>query len=284
MGPTNVGPTRNRICMTADEFLKSGRLTEAISAAGEEIKAKPGDQRTRIFLFELLCFSGDLVRAQRQLDAVAAEDAEAEVNVARYRNVLAAEVVRRQVLSGRARPRMYEPIPAYADTHLRAAREIHEGHAETAAVLLAEAQGLWRPLKGAVDGESFEEFRDVDDLLAPFLEAIIQGEYHWIPWELIRSISLVAPKYLRDLCWIPARLELREGVAGETFLPVVYPDSHLHSDELVRLGRTTVWRTDCAGIALGAGQRLFDLGDADRAMLEIRELEFDHANANYSSR
>jgi type VI secretion system protein ImpE len=206
-----------------------------------------------------------------------------EVSIARYRTLLQAETVRRDVLSGRSRPRIPDPVPSYVSVHLNAARDLQEGHAGKAEELLAEAQSLRDPVRGRVNGESFEDFRDSDDLIAPFLEAVIEGEYCWVPWESIQLLSIPAPKYLRDLFWAPAHLELRTGVAGETYLPVLYSGSHLHPDDLVRLGRTTVWRTDCAGLALGAGQRLFDVGDNDRAILEIHELEFDDANAGNSS-
>src|SRR5262249_39624566 len=108
--------------MTANEFFKAGRLTEAGAAAGEDVKRKPGDQRARVFLFELLCFSGDLARAQKQLDAVAANDIEVEVSIARYRNLLAAEANRRKVMTGRARPHIPGQVPAYVEAHLEAAK------------------------------------------------------------------------------------------------------------------------------------------------------------------
>ena len=37
--------------MNASELFKAGRLTEAIDAQIKEVKAQPGDQARRVFLF-----------------------------------------------------------------------------------------------------------------------------------------------------------------------------------------------------------------------------------------
>src|SRR5581483_8846208 len=103
--------------MTAKEFLDAGKLDEAVAKLGQDVRANPGDQRARVFLFELLCFTGDLARAQKQLDVVAADDVDAELAVARYRNLLTAETIRRDVLSGRAKPRIVGTNPPYINLH-----------------------------------------------------------------------------------------------------------------------------------------------------------------------
>jgi type VI secretion system protein ImpE len=269
--------------MTANQLLDAGRLADAISKLSDDIRTNPTDLRARVFLFELLCFSGDLARAQKQLDAVTANEVKAEIAVARYRNLLAAEAARRDVFSGKSQPQIVGPRPEYIDLHIQAAKEIHEGKPDAALLSLERAADLRKPVSGRANGEPFDDFRDCDDVVAPFLEAFIEGTYNWIPWESVRSLLLSSPKYLRDLCWTPVKLELHSGPAGETYLPVLYAGSYLHSDDRIRLGRLTDWRTDCGELSLGIGQRLFAVGDDDRAVLEIREVWFDHADSNYSA-
>jgi protein involved in temperature-dependent protein secretion len=82
---------------------------------------------------------------------------------------------------------------------------------------------------------------------------------------------------------MPARLELKSGQVGETFLPVLYAESYLDSDDNIRLGRMSSWRSDCPGLSLGIGQRVFVVDDTDRPMLEIGELEFDDVNTGDAS-
>ncbi len=136
--------------MTANQLLDAGRLTEAIAKLSDDIKLNPGDLRSRVFLFELLCFSGDLVRAQKQLDVITGSEADAEVAVARYRNVLAAEALRRDVFSGKSLPHISDPRPAYADLHIAALKEVNEGKPDAALALLEQAAALQNPLGGSV--------------------------------------------------------------------------------------------------------------------------------------
>ena len=56
--------------MNAPELFKAGRLREAISAAAEAVKGHPSDAVLRAFYAELLCFVGELDRADKQLDAL----------------------------------------------------------------------------------------------------------------------------------------------------------------------------------------------------------------------
>src|SRR5262245_28118171 len=181
--------------MTAKELYQAGRLTEAIAKITEDIKANPADERARVFLFELLCFSGDLTRAQKQLDSITASEVDAEIAVARYRSLLAAEAVRRDVFAGKSRPRIPEPLPPYAALHLDALKHVSEANTKDAIALLEEAQALVPSMETLVNGNSSEDFGDGDDILRPFLEAVIEGSYWWIPWKSIQSLSLSQPKY-----------------------------------------------------------------------------------------
>jgi len=266
--------------MDAHEFLQAGQLSAAIAEVTEEVKAKPANFHGRTFLFELLCFSGDLDRAARQLDVIAQENADSEIAVQRYRNVLQGERARRRLFSEGLHPQLLPETPPYAQLHFDALNRIREGQQSEARSLLEKAEASRPALPGRLNGNRpFEDFKDCDDLVGPFLEAIIQAEYNWIPWEAVRSISIEPPKHVRDLIWIPARVELRRGVVGEAFLPVLYANSYLHHDERVKLGRATEWRSDIDEVALGLGQRLLAVGDDDFPMLEVREIGFEHANA-----
>src|SRR5688500_3645470 len=80
---------------TATELFKAGKLQEAISAQIQEVKANPADHARRVFLFELLSFSGELDRAERQIEAVKYDDPELDLAVRGYRKMLDAEKARR---------------------------------------------------------------------------------------------------------------------------------------------------------------------------------------------
>ena len=56
--------------MNAREHFEAGDLSAAVDAATEEVKRHPADKSRHAFLSELLCFAGDLQRADLHLDAV----------------------------------------------------------------------------------------------------------------------------------------------------------------------------------------------------------------------
>jgi len=263
--------------MQAKELLDAGHLTAAIEQLGQEVKARPTDTPRRTFLFELLCFAGEYDRAKRQLDVLGHETTSREIGVQIYRNVLAAEEARRGLFASGLRPHFLESPPPYARLHLEAVNRLRENSPAEARSVLDESSGLQPAMKGHLDGQEFHGFQDADDIIGPFLEVFIHDRYVWFPFEALRRVEISAPRQLRDLLWIPATLESWNGSIGEALLPVLYAGSSAHPDEQVRLGRMTDWKSAEGGLALGAGQRIFLVNDEERAMLEVRLIEFERA-------
>jgi type VI secretion system protein ImpE len=261
--------------MRAKELFDAGHLSAAIDQLSSEVRAHPTDSRQRTFLFELLCFAGDYQRAGRQLDVIGRQEATAEVGVQVYRNVLVAESARRRLFSEGLRPNFLFDAPPYVHLHLEAVNRLREGNAAEAVALLEECEGSRPRLKGRIEGQPFVDFRDGDDLIAPFLEVIIHDTYIWLPFEQIKHLAISIPKRLRDLLWLPAALECHEGPVGEVFLPVLYAGSWGHADERVKLGRMTDWQSIEDGPVLGVGQHLFFIDGQDRGMLEVRDVGFE---------
>jgi len=260
--------------MHAKELLDAGHLLAAIEQLTQEVRAHPTDARQRIFLFELLCFAGDYQRAARQLDVIAHQHTTMAVGVQVYRSVLAAEEVRQRLFSDGLRPHFLFDPPPSVSLHLAAVQCLREGRPDEAKALLEEAEHARPPLQGRLEGRPYHNFRDADDLFAPFLEVIVQGLYVWLPFAQIRHLRIAPPQRLRDLLWASATLESPYGSVGEVFLPVLYIGSSTHADEGIKLGRMTDWQNLGAGLVRGVGQRLFLADDQDRAMLEVQDIEF----------
>jgi type VI secretion system protein ImpE len=119
---------------------------------------------------------------------------------------------------------------------------------------------------------SYKSLRDCDDLFAGVLEVMAQGGYYWVPLEQIETLTLKPPGFPRDLLWAPARLELADS-GGNVFLPVLYPASHEHSDEAIKLGRATDWKEIPDGPVQGVGGRTFLVDEDAISLLEWRKLE-----------
>lgn len=260
--------------MEPTELFKAGQLDEALAAQTALVKASPGDQTKRLFLFELLAFAGELDRAKRQIDALQYDEIELQTAAADYRKVLEAEEFRRKVFREGLQPKfLTDAPPEHVRLRLEGLQRLREGKKAEATESFAQAAEASPTINGKLNEKPFEDLRDCDDLFGTVLEVISQGNYFWVPLETIESIALMAPRFPRDLLWVKARLETESG-AGQVFLPAIYPGTHEHKDPQVRLGRQTDWTED-DGPVVGRGLRMFLAGDDASTILEWRDVQID---------
>ena len=274
---SGAGVGERRPTMDAKTLLESGKLSAAVEQLSQDVRAHPVDSRLRTFLFELLCLAGDYERAGRQLDVIAQQDTKTEMGVEIYRGILAAEKARARLTSDGLMPDFLLKPPPFAMLHLEAVNRLREGHPAEARGLLEKAAESEAPAGGRADGQAFADFSDEDSVLGCLLELFLHDRYVWIPFAHIKHLSISAPKKLRDLIWIPATLETIEGPVGGVFIPVLYRDSWRHANDQVRLGRMTDWQELGEGLVGGMGQRVFFVDEGEKAILELRELEFGPA-------
>jgi type VI secretion system protein ImpE len=260
---------------TAKELLDAGKLAGAIEAATAEVKANPTDVPRRTTLFELLCFAGEWDRAEKQIDVIGQQSVQAAMAVQVYRANIQAERSRERLFDAGVAPHfLTEPTP-YVDTQLEALASYKGGDIAGARALLDKAEEARPAISGTWNGQKFLDIRDYNDLTAPILELVVKDKYVWLPLDQVRKVAIEPPKKLRDLLWIPARIEAKDGTVGEVFLFALYPGSHRHAEEAVRLGRKTEWKDAGGDLYVGAGQRLFLVDEDDRPILEARTLEFE---------
>jgi type VI secretion system protein ImpE len=259
---------------TAKELLDAGKLQAAIEELTNRVKATPSDAHQRISLFELLLFAGDWERAERQVDVIAHQSMESGLGVQVYRNNIKAERDRSRLFSDGLRPHFISVPPAYVELHLAAINRVREGNIREARETLDRAEEERPAFTGAINGREFSDFRDYNDLVGPVLEAIVQDQYTWIPFEQIATLEIGAPRQLRDLIWTPAHIEAIDGTSGDIYIHTLYEGSGNHADDEVRLGRMTDWKDAGEGLYLASGSRLFLIDGEDRALLEARKIEF----------
>lgn len=233
--------------MDAQQLFKSGKLDEAISALNSQLRDNPADQRSRTFLFELLCFSGDYDRAEKQLSVLEHEgQPDSFIGTFVYKGALNAERTRQEMFESKAYPKQV-------------------------------VNGASASIRGKLNGKEFQSLSDADPRVADKLEVFAAGDYMWISYADIAAIRMEAPKRLRDLLWAPAELltgpSLRSRDLGEVLLPVIAPLSWRHPDDQVRLGRVSEWSEDEAGEIAPFGQKLLLVDQEEIPFLEVRELE-----------
>jgi type VI secretion system protein ImpE len=234
--------------MEALALYKAGQLGPAIEALGLELRKQPTDTRRRTFLFELLCFAGAYDRAEKQLDVLAQANKDALAGAMLYRAALHGQRTREELFKN-------GPLPL---------GELTEG-----------------PLAGSINGKVFTSLTDQDERIGTHLEVFIAGSYTWVPFRYIERVEFAPPKRLRDLLWATALLtttpDFRLQDLGEVLVPVLAPGSSASSNDLVRLGRLSVFEETAEGLRQ-FGQKMFVADDElEIPLLDIRELVFTHA-------
>jgi type VI secretion system protein ImpE len=254
-------------------LFRAGRLADAVAAANEAVRRKPADLAARVLLAEMLLFAGNLERADVILDAAAEADPGAGVAVAEFRQLLRAEMARRQLYRDGRVPEFLGGPGAAERARLAALVAMRAGDDASAARHAEEAEQARGVLAGEANGRAFDDFRDADDLLGGTLEVLTTtGKYFWIPAAAVAQMSFHPPRRARDLAWRRLSLAVEDGPEGEVYMPAIYwSDAPDLADEL-RLGRATDWR-ETAGLVRGLGQRTFLAGEDAVGVMELREVK-----------
>jgi type VI secretion system protein ImpE len=229
--------------VSAKELFEAGKVREAAKEIALYLRDHPTDVAQRTFLFELLCFSGDYDRAEKQLSVLAEGSPDREFGAVLYYATLHAEKTRHELFEKQEFPK--------------------DSAAESAS--------------GTLNGKPFRSVRDADPDIGARLEVFAAGAYLWIPFEHIESLEIEPPRRLRDTLWTPAMV--RTGPAfkgtelGEVLIPAIYPFSWRHPNEAVWLGRVTDWAADDAGNEYPSGQKTLLIDGEEVPFLEVRSLE-----------
>ena len=230
--------------MTAKQLFDAGKVREAVQQLTAYLRDHPMDTGQRTFLFELLCFSGEYDRAEKQLSVLAQGGAQAEMGAVLYYAALHAERMRNEAFEKQ----------------------------QFSTATSAASPG------GTIDGKPFQSLRDADPDLGARLEVFAAGAYLWIPFEHVATISMGPPERLRDTLWRPAVVcagpSFKGTELGEVLIQAIYPFSWKHPDEAVWLGRVTDWAADAEGHEYPSGQKMWVVDGEEVPFLEVNSVEF----------
>jgi type VI secretion system protein ImpE len=229
--------------MSPDEHLRAGNLKEAVQELNEQVRRNPLDPKLRTFLFELLCFAGEYDRCGKQLEVLAQAGNEPAIGTLLYQAALRAEKERQRFFAEKEYQSRPEANPSAS---------------------------------GVCNGRTFYGICDQDPRIGARLEVFAAGSYMWIPFEHIAKVTIQPPARLRDLIWIPAQVHAADSFQGRdlgnVLLPALSPGSWRHPDDLVRLGRATVWETLEDGSEVPFGQKMLVVDEEEVPILELRNL------------
>lgn len=259
--------------MDADSLLNSGDIEGARAVLVERLRSQPADERARMFLFQLLCVTGDWDKARSQLEMLAKLSPEAQMLSVVYGQVIAAEQARIAVFAGQRPMEMLVESPWASE--LAQAFSFHaSGDAARAADLRDAALDQAPDTPGTLDGVDFDWIADADSRWGPTFEVIMGGSYGIVAFDAFESIKSEGPQDLRDKVWYPVQLAFRSGQSTAAFLPVRYPGSERSEDPAERLANATGWKDSPAG-EVGSGQHLWMISTGDETgLLSARSLTF----------
>ena len=237
----------------AGALFNAGRLQEAIAAATAAVRKAPSDLSTRLLLAELLLFEGSFERVDALLNTLVAMDPALGIGVAEFRQLVCAEVIRRQLFSQGRVPDFIGAPTASQRAALAAVVAWREGNMAAVASACAEAEAARPRASGQMDDAPFDDWRDADDLLCGSLEVLTTtGKYFWIPFELVTALQPHPARRPRDLFLAAGQPFGCQRPPGRC-LPAGALSSARHGFRPMRLGRATEWIDAHPGVVRGAG-------------------------------
>ncbi|GJD50501.1 hypothetical protein OPKNFCMD_3244 [Methylobacterium crusticola] len=262
---------------SAIHLFEAGRLREALAAATNRVRAAPGDIGLRSELAEFLCLSGELERAERQFDAIAAQAPMTAPRVTELRQFVRAGLARDEVWRDGRAPELLGPAPDHLRLRLEALIHLREGDAERAAARVGEAEAARPAVAGTRDGRPFDDWRDMDDLIGGVLEVMSPtGKYFWVALEQVNEAVVEPPRRPIDAGWCTMELSVKDGPTGRVVVPAIYPvDPNEGVDDGARLGRETNWIERPGGWVSGRGLRCFLVGEESVAIRDLGTLSFE---------
>ena len=252
--------------------IRAGDLQGARASAVEAVKRRPADPKARLALAEVLVLLGEWEKVDTHLDLASTQDPAWTQISALGRQLVRAAAHREDTWAHGRPPDLVADPDARIETALRILAESRAGG--DVATLRAEADAALPPVQLRMNDAALEGWRDADDRCADVLEVLTStGKYVWVSLAQVSALALRPVERERDRVWRPAELDVVGGPSGVVYLPMIYPaPPGATLTDAQRLGRETDW-TEAGGLACGAGQRCWLLGDDLVAAAEAGEIE-----------
>lgn len=258
--------------MDARAALQIADVAQTLDLLKSNVRREPRNVGLRVFLFQLLCVTGEWDRALNQLAVVGELDVAAQPMVSTYQAVVRCEVLRSKIFAGERTPTVFGEPPAWVPFLIESLRLLASGCQEQAVAFRTTAFEAAPASPACVDKEHTDWVSDSDPRLGPIVEAIVEGRYLWIPYTRIRSLRIEPPADLRDQVWLPVHFTWENGGIADGFIPTRYPGTTAHTEPSLLLARRTEWVGE-GDLAVPIGQRVLITDHSEVALMDLRHLD-----------
>jgi type VI secretion system protein ImpE len=265
--------------LNSAQALKDGNLEQALADSQQLVRKDLANVKYRIYLFQLYSVLGQWEKALTQLNVLADMDKETLPMVQTYSVALRCERLRKDIYSGLKTPQIFGEPQQWIALLVQALKLSADQQHKEAQLLRDQAFELAPATAGTINGQAFEWLADADARLGPVIEAIVNGQYYWIPFSKIQSILIDEPADLRDVVWMPVHFVWVNGGDAVGLIPTRYPDSENHQESAIKLARKTEWTKLNDETFIGFGQRLFITNNNDYSLMDVREITFADTSA-----
>lgn len=255
-------------------LLQEHTLTDGLQMAEQQVRTHPTLVARRHSLFQLLCITGDWLRALQQLQLCARMDAHYTQEAQLFGELIRCEMFRQRCFQGEQPPGFILPPPAWMEDMLSALACNARGETDEADERRKQALNAMADVRGRWNGGEFDWISDSDSRTGPVAEVVTGGVYIWLPLSQIHSMDSSSPTRLTDLLWKPVNITLVNGDKHGAWLFSRYSGSENATDAL-RLCRETTWQ-DGPGdtVAQGLGQKVWLTSSGDISLLDLTKCIF----------
>lgn len=278
--------------MSALASLKAGDLAKSLVALQNDVRNNPADPKLRVFLFQLYSLIGEHEKALNQLNVLRDLSRESLMLVQTYQEALVCESFRNQVFEGKRSPLVFGEPEEWVALMINA---LHQSDSASAKLLRDKALEMAPAISGSLtlypnslapdsseksQVHRFEWIADADSRLGPIFEAIIHGKYYWIPANRVQSVTFERVTDLRDLVWLPAKFQWKNGGETVALVPTSYANTCQSKSDAVRMAKTTEWTEVDEFTYHGMGVRVWSTDENEFPMTTMAMIAFDPNPSN----
>lgn len=253
------------------QLLRQTKLTQALDTLIQLIKSNPKDAALRSSFIELLCIDGQLERADEQLVQAIKLFPEFVSGASQIRHLLKGAQARLDFAKGRVTAQFLGGQDAQYEKLTQLNLAIYHNQEADIAHLSQELETLRTPSPLTINGQAYQDVRDIDDTLGGFIELFSHsGNYYLAPMERLVYLNIRPASSLLESIWRPVEFEIEGGTEGEAHMPLTYlqADSSAH-----KLAKETDWLSvSYQDVFQGQGQKVWLADESAVAITSVTQV------------